>query len=286
MCIGSRCDIARRPATRPIRSWRNAATCRWPRLTTRCARPAGAHASLFCERTRERSPATRVPSISHPSDSRMSKPHTRPRHQKPPGPPAKRRHPIVSEHHPLRRIARHHAYGRRGRIRHQVAIDRNPKTFRPARLYPDGSFAAAAGRLRRSPSRPKSGRHRQVGGAATGGRDEPDLAAQCISARDQAEDVLRLIRHNAGDITLVMRLNAQYSSMLRTSLLIAGRLMRVQAARHKREAIEGAATEDAWTHGMLDAGGGGTKRRPLRRRGTKCPYQKMSQILIVRLLRR
>ena len=44
-----------------------------------------------------------------------------------------------------------------------------------------------------------------------------------------------------------MRLNAQYASMVRTSLSVLGRLMRVQAVRQKREAIEGAANADAWT---------------------------------------
>ena len=76
--------------------------------------------------------------------------------------------------------------------------------------------------------------------------NEADLAAHCIAARAQAEDVLRLLRQNAGDIGLVMRLNAQYGSMLRTSLSVHGRLMRVQAVRQKREAIDGAANADAW----------------------------------------
>jgi hypothetical protein len=43
-----------------------------------------------------------------------------------------------------------------------------------------------------------------------------------------------------------MRLNAQYGSMVRTSLSVHGRLMRVQALRQKREKIDGAANEDAW----------------------------------------
>jgi len=77
--------------------------------------------------------------------------------------------------------------------------------------------------------------------------NEADLAAQCIAARAQAEDILRLLRQNADDVGVVMRLNAQYSSMLRTSLSLHGRLMRVQALRQKREAIDGAATRDAWT---------------------------------------
>jgi hypothetical protein len=77
--------------------------------------------------------------------------------------------------------------------------------------------------------------------------NEVDLAAQCIAARAQADAMLRLLRENADDIGLVMRLNAQYGSMVRTSLSVLGRLMRAQAVRQKREAIEAAASEDAWT---------------------------------------
>jgi hypothetical protein len=40
--------------------------------------------------------------------------------------------------------------------------------------------------------------------------NEIDLAAQCIAARAQAEEILRLVHQNADDIELVMRLNAQY----------------------------------------------------------------------------
>jgi hypothetical protein len=71
------------------------------------------------------------------------------------------------------------------------------------------------------------------------------LAAQCIAARAHAEDLLRSLRQYAGDIGLVIRLNAQYASMVRTSLSVHGCLMRVQALRHKREAVDGAATADA-----------------------------------------
>jgi hypothetical protein len=76
--------------------------------------------------------------------------------------------------------------------------------------------------------------------------NEADLAAQCIAARAQAEEILRLIRENADDIGLVMRLNAQYGSMVRTSLSVHGRLMRVQAERQKRAKIDDAANQDAW----------------------------------------
>ena len=82
--------------------------------------------------------------------------------------------------------------------------------------------------------------------------NEIDLAAQCIAARAQAEDLLRLLRHHAADISLVMRLNAQYASMVRTSLAVLGRLMRVQALRHKREATDGAANQDAWTQHVTE----------------------------------
>jgi hypothetical protein len=82
--------------------------------------------------------------------------------------------------------------------------------------------------------------------------NEADLAAQCIAARAQAEDILRLLRQNADDIQLVMRLNAQYGSMVRTSLSMHARLMRVQALRQKRESIDGAANEDAWVQHVAE----------------------------------
>ena len=77
------------------------------------------------------------------------------------------------------------------------------------------------------------------------GASEIDLAAHYIAARAQAEEMLRLVRENADDVRLVMQLNAQYASMVRTSLAVHGQLIRVQAVRQKREAIEGAATRDA-----------------------------------------
>lgn len=76
--------------------------------------------------------------------------------------------------------------------------------------------------------------------------NEADLAAQCVVARAQAEDIMRLIRQHAGFIDVTMRLNAQYASMTRTSLSVLGSLLRVQAVRRKRAAIDGAANEDAW----------------------------------------
>jgi hypothetical protein len=67
-----------------------------------------------------------------------------------------------------------------------------------------------------------------------------------------AEDILQLLRENADDPELVMRLSTQYGPMVRTSLSVNARLVRVPAVRQKREAIDGAATEHAWTHHVAE----------------------------------
>ena len=77
--------------------------------------------------------------------------------------------------------------------------------------------------------------------------EEAELAAQCIAARAQAEDLLRLIRVHAEDINLVIRINAQYAAMIRASLSAHNRLLREQQQRRKREATPGAADQDEWT---------------------------------------
>lgn len=77
--------------------------------------------------------------------------------------------------------------------------------------------------------------------------NEAELAAQCIAARAQAEDVMRLIRLHADDIKLVMKLNAQYAMMVRTSLAAHGHLQREQQQRCKREATQSAADTDEWS---------------------------------------
>ena len=76
---------------------------------------------------------------------------------------------------------------------------------------------------------------------------EAAIAAQCVATRAQADDALRLIRLNEGNIGLVMRLNAQYVSMVRASLGALGHLMRAQAVRHKREQSDEAFNADEWT---------------------------------------
>ena len=76
--------------------------------------------------------------------------------------------------------------------------------------------------------------------------DEADLAAHCVAATGQAEDAMRLIRSNAGDVQSVMKLNAQYLLLERTALSIHAQLLRVQAARHKREKDNGTCNQGAW----------------------------------------
>jgi hypothetical protein len=76
--------------------------------------------------------------------------------------------------------------------------------------------------------------------------DEADIAAHCVAARAQAEDVLRLIRFHAGDTPLVMKLNAQYALMERTAGSVRTQLQRLQVARHKREKDSDPASADEW----------------------------------------
>jgi hypothetical protein len=82
--------------------------------------------------------------------------------------------------------------------------------------------------------------------------NEADLAARSVVAGAQADDIMRLIRENAHDMTLTTRLHAQYASMARTSTAAQAMLIRVQAVRRKREAIKGATDEDAWTRHVVE----------------------------------
>jgi hypothetical protein len=76
--------------------------------------------------------------------------------------------------------------------------------------------------------------------------DEADIAAHCVAARAQGEEVLRLIRVHAGDIQVVMKLHAQYALMERTAVTIHTQLQRLQTARRKREPSRDPASADEW----------------------------------------
>ncbi len=76
--------------------------------------------------------------------------------------------------------------------------------------------------------------------------DEADIAAHCIAARAQAEDMLRLVHKHVHDSALVAKLNRQYASMMRLWLSVHARLRRAQSERRKRDANPETANEDAW----------------------------------------
>jgi hypothetical protein len=88
----------------------------------------------------------------------------------------------------------------------------------------------------------------QVAALMPADANEAALATQCVALRAQADEMLRLLRQHAGDdVTMVMKLNAQYVAMIRASLDAHGHLLRVQALRHKRESSGTALEADART---------------------------------------
>ncbi len=82
--------------------------------------------------------------------------------------------------------------------------------------------------------------------------DEADLAAHCIAARAQADEMLRLARLNEHDPALAARLSAEYRSTMRLWLAVYTRLKRVQAERRKRDANPETANEDAWARHIAE----------------------------------
>ena len=82
--------------------------------------------------------------------------------------------------------------------------------------------------------------------------DEADLAAHCIAARAQADEMLRLARLNEHDSVLAARLSAEYRSTMRLWLAVYTRLKRVQAERRKRDANPETANQDAWARHIAE----------------------------------
>ena len=77
--------------------------------------------------------------------------------------------------------------------------------------------------------------------------NEAELAAQCVVARAQAEEIARLTRVHASDIALVVKLNSQYAAMVRISLAARNRLLGDQQRRRRREQNPHDADTDEWT---------------------------------------
>jgi hypothetical protein len=76
--------------------------------------------------------------------------------------------------------------------------------------------------------------------------EEAYLAGQFVAANAQAMECLRLARVHAADVTRVLKLTAQSASMMRQSRGARSLLLRVQAARQKREADYAATEKAAW----------------------------------------
>ena len=76
--------------------------------------------------------------------------------------------------------------------------------------------------------------------------EEATTAAQYVAANVQAMDCLRLAREHAADLSLVLKCTAQSASMMRQARGARSLLLRVQAARRKREADSTATDAAAW----------------------------------------
>jgi hypothetical protein len=90
--------------------------------------------------------------------------------------------------------------------------------------------------------------------------EEANIAVRVVIADAQARDCIRLARAHCNDPTPAMKCQAQASHFMRTANAARSLLLRVQTARHKREAVQASREQDAWTiHAteglLLDAAG-------------------------------
>jgi hypothetical protein len=77
--------------------------------------------------------------------------------------------------------------------------------------------------------------------------EEAAIAARSVGAHAQAMDCLRLARQQPDNAAHVLRCSAQSAAMQRTANSARSLLLRVQAARRKREADATASDAAAWT---------------------------------------
>ncbi len=87
----------------------------------------------------------------------------------------------------------------------------------------------------------------QVAALVPANAEEANLGAHYVAAGAQAMDCLREIRAHTGDFAKVRQLTAQSVSMMREARGYRSLLLRVQAARAKREATEASCDSAAWT---------------------------------------
>ena len=77
--------------------------------------------------------------------------------------------------------------------------------------------------------------------------EEARIAARVVTADAQARDCIRHARALFNDPIPAMKCHAQANHFMRTANAARSLLLRVQAARHKREAIQATRDQDAWT---------------------------------------
>ncbi len=77
--------------------------------------------------------------------------------------------------------------------------------------------------------------------------DEASFSLSVFLADAQARDCMRHARMHFNDAGIAMKCRAQASHCKRTANAARALLLRVQAARHKREAVPQSCEQDAWT---------------------------------------
>jgi hypothetical protein len=96
--------------------------------------------------------------------------------------------------------------------------------------------------------------------------EEANIAARVVIADAQAKDAIRHARTLFSDPSRAMKCQAQANHYMRTANAARSLLLRVQAARHKREAIQATREQDAWTihatEGLLLAADGQPTAQP------------------------
>jgi hypothetical protein len=96
--------------------------------------------------------------------------------------------------------------------------------------------------------------------------EEARIAARVVVADAQARDCIRHARALFIDTIPAMKCQAQASHLMRTANAARALLLRVQAARHKRDSIQVTREQDAWTthaaEGLLLAADGHATAEP------------------------
>ena len=97
--------------------------------------------------------------------------------------------------------------------------------------------------------------------------EEARIAARVVTADAQARDCIRHARADFNDPIPAMKCQAQANHFMRTANAARSLLLRIQAARRKRDSVPAAREQDAWTthaaEGLLLAADGHATAEPL-----------------------